>query len=246
VVVRRPLAPVARDESRYPHPPANARAGERGGGYRGAVRFIDLSHPLVDGQAAFPGDPVLSITPHATVAADRYNVSRVVMGTHQGTHLDAMFHFLDDGRTIDRMPLEWFHGPARVLRILRGPDEEISAADLRPFEALLVPGARIILATGWHRRFGTPEFFTRFPSLTLDAAEYLAARKIRLLGMDMPTPGKLWLELHHLLLSPGVEMVLVESLANLDAVPDEFLFIGFPLNFQGRDGSPIRAVAGCA
>jgi kynurenine formamidase len=101
------------------------------------------------------------------------------------------------------------------------------------------------LNTGWHHQFGTQRFFESFPSLTVDAARYLAARQIRLLGLDMPTPGKQWLDIHHILLAKEVEMVLVEALANLDSLPDAFTFVGFPLNFAGRDGSPIRAVAVC-
>ncbi|MDO8538828.1 MAG: hypothetical protein Q7S40_00195 [Opitutaceae bacterium] len=54
---------------------------------------------------------------------------------------------------------------------------------------------------------------------------------------------KQWLELDHILLARDVEIVVVESVANLDALPDSFIFAGFPLNFAGRDGSPIRAVA---
>lgn len=208
-------------------------------------RIVDLSHPLAQGAASFPNDPKFAVIVHGRIATHSYNISQIVTGTHQGTHLDAMYHFFDDGRTLDRMPLEWFYGPARVLRVPKGPNEEIGAADLQPFEAALQPGAKIIVSTGWHRRFGQPEFFSDFPSFTLEAARYLAARRIRMLGMDMPTPGKQWLELHHILLAPEVEIVVVEGLANLDAVPDEFVFAGFPLNFVGRDGSPIRAVAIC-
>lgn len=209
------------------------------------MRLLDLSHPLVHGAAAFPNDPKLAIIPHGRVATHSYNISQVLIGTHQGTHLDAMYHFFDDGRTLDRMPLDWFYGPARVLHLPRAANGEITADDLRPHEALLTPEAKILVNTGWHRRFGAPEFFSDFPSFTLDAARYLAARRIRLLGMDIPTPGKQWLELHHILLAAGVEIVVVESLANLDALPDTFTFAGFPLNFAGRDGSPIRAVAIC-
>lgn len=187
----------------------------------------------------------MSVQPRGVIAKDTYNTSLVSFGTHQGTHLDAMFHFFEDGRTLDQMPLEWFYGPARLLRIPKGPDEEITIDDLAPHAAHLVEGARIIVNTGWHRRYGTPEFFTRFPSLTLEAAGFLADRRIRLLGMDLPTPGKQWLKLHHILLAPKVEMVLVEGLANLDAAPDSFTLAAFPLNFKGRDGSPVRAVALC-
>jgi len=71
----------------------------------------------------------------------------------------------------------------------------------------------------------------------------MADRKISLLGMDTPTPSAAWLECHHILLGHDVEMVIVEALTNLDSLPEKFTFIGFPLNFKGRDGSPIRAVA---
>jgi arylformamidase len=209
------------------------------------MRFIDLSHPLRDGLPSFPGDPRLTIEPHYTIAANRCNVTRVQMGTHQGTHLDAMFHFVADGKTLDQMPLDWFYGPARVLRIPKAPREEITAADFAKHESLLTPGARIIFETGWHREFGPQRFFEDFPSMTQEAARYLASRKLRLIGMDTPTPGRDFFEIHHILLAHDVEMVIVESLANLDALPDdrEFTFAGFPINFFGRDGSPIRAVA---
>ncbi|MBI5692311.1 MAG: cyclase family protein [Verrucomicrobia bacterium] len=205
-------------------------------------RYADLSHPMYHGAPAFPNDPITSVQPRGTIAREHYNTSEVSFGTHQGTHLDAMFHFFDDGRTLEQMPLAWFHGAARMLRIPKAASGEITVADLEPFSAHFVPEAKIIVNTGWHRRFGQPEFFTDFPSFTLDAARYLAARRIRLLGMDLPTPGKQWLELHHILLAKNIEIVLVESLANLDAVPETFTFVGFPLNFRGRDGSPIRAV----
>jgi arylformamidase len=207
------------------------------------MRLIDLTHALVHGQPSFPGDPALSVTSHKTVAADRVNLSLISMGSHQGTHLDAMAHFVEGGRTLEKMPLEWFHGPARLIRIPKRAREEIVVADLEPFERFLTPGARIIYETGWHREFGKPNYFADFPSLTQDAARYLASRRIRLLGMDTPTPGRDWYEVHHILLGEPAEIVVVESLAHLDLLPDTFTFIGFPLPFAGRDGSPIRAVA---
>lgn len=202
--------------------------------------LIDLSHPLEHGQSTFPFDPKLSIVPHGNTTTLRYNITQIVMGSHQGTHLDAMYHFIDDGRTLDQMPLDWFYGPAHLIRIPKDAGEELTVGDFEPFESLLTPGARIIYETGWHRHFGNEDFFTAFPSLTLAAGEYLASKKIRLLGMDTPTPSTDWYEIHHILL--GAEIVIVETLANLDRVPDQFTFIGFPLNFKGRDGSPIRAV----
>ncbi len=205
--------------------------------------LIDLSSPLRHGAGAFPNDPKLSIIPHGKVSTHQYNISQVVIGTHQGTHLDAMFHFFDEGRTVDQMPLDWFFGKAHVLRIPKQANQEITADDLKPFEDILRPEAKILVETGWHQHFDQSDYFEDFPSFTQEAARYLTDRKIRLLGMDMPTIGKDWLELHHILLGPDAEIVVVEGLANLDQLPESFLFIGFPLNFAGRDGSPIRAVA---
>jgi arylformamidase len=208
------------------------------------MKFIDLTHALRHGQPSFPGDPALRITPQATIEKDRCNVSQIAMGSHQGTHLDALYHFIPEGRRLDEMPLEWFYGPASLLRIPKPARAEITEADLKPFEDRLLPGARIIYETGWHRHYGQPDYFTDFPSLTQGAAAYLAGRRIRMLGMDTPTPSRDYYEVHHLLQQMPAEIVIVESLANLDALPENFLFIGFPLRFENGDGSPIRAVAG--
>ncbi|GAB3330108.1 cyclase family protein [Larkinella ripae] len=205
------------------------------------MKLVDLSHPLVHGQQTFPSDPKLSIVPHGTTRTLKYNITQIVMGSHQGTHLDAMYHFLDDGKTLDQMPLEWFYGNVHVLRIPKEARQEITVADFLPYEQLLVPEAKIIYDTGWYKHFGEDDFFENFPSLTQEASAYLADRNIRMLGMDTPTPSRDWYEVHHILLKK--EIVIVESLTNLDQVPDEFTFMGFPLNLQGRDGSPIRAVA---
>lgn len=206
------------------------------------MKFIDLSHPMEHGQQTFPMDPKLSIIPHGNTKTLRYNITQISMSSHQGTHLDAMYHFLDDGKTIDQMPLDWFYGLTHLLRIPKNANEEIRVEDFLPYENLLIPGARIIFETGWHKQFGQDNFFSDFPTLTQDAGRFLANKDIRMLGMDTPTPSKDWYEIHHDILLPK-EIVIVESLANLDKAPDQFTFIGFPLNIKGRDGSPIRAVA---
>ena len=140
------------------------------------MHFIDLSHRMRDGQPSFPGDPVLSTEPHATIEKQRCNVTKIAMGSHQGTHLDALYHFIPDGRRIDEMPLDWFYGPATVLRIPKPPRAEIVVDDFKPFAHHLVPGARIIYETGWHQHYGKADYFTDFPSL--------ARRK----------PQRIWLE----------------------------------------------------
>jgi kynurenine formamidase len=207
------------------------------------MKLIDLSHPLERGMMSFPGDPIFQKIPHSTILEEGCNVSQIQMSSHQGTHLDALSHFVPNGRSIDQMPLEWFYGPATVLRIPKSALEDIQVIDLKPFEDRLIPGARVLCETGWHKQYGRTEYFTDSPNLTLEAADYLAERQIRLLGMDMPTPSHQSREIHCRLQQAPAEMVIVESLVNLELLPDYFLFIGFPLPFQDGDGSPIRAVA---
>lgn len=209
------------------------------------MKLIDLTHPLFHGAPAFPDDPKLAIYAHGTVKTHGYNISQIVTGSHQGTHLDAMRHFYEEGRSIDQMPLEWFYGPARILRIPRPAKGIITAHDLIPFESILQKDAKIFIDTGWHREFGKSHFFTDFPGLTQDAAHYLVSRGIRVLGLDIPTVGADVFEIHRILLHPDAEIVIVESVANLDQVPATFIWSGFPLRYIGGDGSGIRSVAIC-
>ena len=209
--------------------------------------LIDLSHPIEHGQLNFPFDPKPSVVVHNTVASIGYNITQVSLSTHQGTHLDAPFHFFDDGNAVDQLDLAKLYGEARLVDFAPGtalaPQTPLTLEMFTRHEAVFQPGARVIYRTGWDRMFGRPEFFSKFPTVTLDAARWIASRGIALLGMDTPTPSVDWMECHHLLLGNGVEIVIVEGLANLERLPPVFTFIGFPLNIKGRDGSPIRAVA---
>ncbi len=210
-------------------------------------KLIDLSHPLQHGQLGFPDDPGLHVVAQETLESIGYNLTKISMSTHHGTHLDVPYHFFDDGPVIEQLPLDRFYGPAWLVDLAPGgslpPKTPITVDMFRPHEEKFQGGARVIYRTGWDRTYNTPEFFTDFPSLTVEAARWIAARKIGLLGMDTGTPSTDWQECHGALLGPGAEIVIVEGLTHLDRLPEQFTFIGLPLNISGRDGSPIRAVA---
>ncbi len=209
------------------------------------MKLIDLTHPLTDGQPAFPGDPVPRIRPFATLAENGYNLTRFAMGSHQGTHLDAPFHFFRDGGTVDRIPLERLYGPATLVDLAPGGSlgkgATITSQMLQPFASAFEPGGRVVLRTGWHEQFGSPEFFADYPSLTAETARWIAERRIGLLGMDMPSPAVDFAEIHKILL--GADVLLLEAVANLAALPERFTLAAFPLKLEGRDGAPVRAVA---
>jgi kynurenine formamidase len=213
-------------------------------------RIVDLSHPVDDDTPVYPGDPVARFTPAATLAEDGYNVLHVRMGSQTGTHVDAPYHFLDDGARIDELPLELFLGPA-VIADVRGkpPHGRIEWADLAPCADRLGPGRILVLQTGWDVHWGTDAYFDH-PFLTGDAAARVVAAGVRTvaldaLSLDETVPGGQPADgfaAHLAVLGAGG--VIVENLRGLDAVrdPDPLLSV-LPLRFAGADGAPVRAVA---
>lgn len=167
--------------------------------------------------------------------------------SHQGTHLDAPYHFYPEGRSVEQIELARYFGPAALVDLAPGgvlaPRTPLTVDMFAAHEACFTPGARVLYRTGWDRQFGTPEFFTDYPTLTLGAARWIADRRIGLLGMDTPTPSNQARECHLMLLAPELEMVIVEGLAGLERLPPRFVFCAFPLKIQRGDGSPVRAVA---
>lgn len=207
------------------------------------MKFIDLSHPLRQQPSSGAIKSDFAIAPRTTIPADGYNSSKLTISTHYATHLDAPFHFFEDGRTIDQMPLGQFFGPATLIDLGQlEPKTPITRAMFASHAQVFTPGAKVIIRTGWYRMFGDARFVIDLPTMTVDTAEWIASTRIGLLGMDLPTPSTYWKECHHALLARGVEIVIVEGLANLHRLPPNFVFAGFPLSLVGSDGSPIRAV----
>jgi arylformamidase len=209
------------------------------------MTFVDLTHPLIDGQPCYPGDPVPQIKPFDTLAEAGFNTTRFAMGTHQGTHLDAPFHFFRDGTTVDKIPLGTLYGPAELVDLAPGGafgrGAKISRQMLEHHGQSFHEGARVLCSTGWDQHFGREEFYQSYPSLTTEAAQWIVDQGIRLIGMDTPSPAEDFEEVHKILLGAGV--IIIEALANLSSLPRQFTFAAFPLRIKGRDGSPVRAVA---
>lgn len=212
------------------------------------IRLVDLSVPVDAGTQVFPGDPVFTSRPHATVAADGFSVQAISMGSQTGTHVDAPFHFADGGLRIDQLDLALFTGPAALLDVRgRAPRTRLTWADLG--EPDLAPGTLVLLHTGWSAHYGTPAYFDH-PFLDAEAARRLLAAGVRTVGLDAPNldvtptdddPGEGY-PVHHLLAAAGG--VICENLTNLAAVDFADPFVSLlPLRLTGADGAPVRAVA---
>jgi len=215
------------------------------------VRVVDLSIPIDETTPFYPGDPEPRVCAATTIARDGFNVSRLELGSHTGTHCDAPVHFLEDGLTLDALPLERFVGPGVVVDATGlEPRGRIGWERLEPYADALQPGAIVLLHTGWDARRTDPSYFEH-PYLDGDACEELLALGVRTVGIDAinldATPeGELdraTFRCHAAI--ARAEGVIVENLTNLQALyglrPP--LVSVFPLRLSGADGAPTRAVA---
>ena len=184
--------------------------------------IYDISQELF-GCRVYPGDPAPEKRTLLSIEAGQVcNLSALSLCAHNGTHVDAPFHFFRDGRTVDELGLAPFVGACRVFRHAG----DVTAADAERMLAL-ADAERILIAGP--------------VTVTADAARVFAAAKLRLLGNESQTVGPEGapMEVHLLLLGSGT--VLLEGLV-LDGVPEgRYLLNAAPLNLGGCDGAPCRA-----
>jgi len=205
------------------------------------VDWLDISVPLRAGMATFEGDPTIEIQLALSLErGDVCNLTRLDMGAHTGTHLDAPSHFLAGGGASETIPLESLIGPVWVVDALdqRG---HISATDL---DRLEIPDgeSRLLFRTTNSDLWRQPRFQTGFIGIDVSAADVLARRGLELVGIDYlsvaafgnPTPT------HRSLLAAGI--VLLEGL-DLGAVePGPYELLCLPIRLVGSDGVPARAL----
>ena len=192
------------------------------------MQIFDISQEVFSCQV-YPGDPapereeVLKISDGAMC-----NLTAFRMCAHNGTHVDAPYHFIADGRTIDRMPLESWIGEAYVASHEGDVTAEDAARVLAAARACGEAAAQRILIKGK-------------TTLTVAAARLLAEAGIRLFGNESQTvgPEDAPMAVHLILLGAGV--TLLEGI-RLGAVPEgAYLLHAAPLNLGGADGAPCRA-----
>lgn len=165
------------------------------------------------------------------------NVGSLSMSTHTGTHVDAPFHFDDDGKRIIELDLELYIGPARVVD-MTGKDS-IGAKDLAHVD--LEGVKRVLFRTrSWKNASEFPE---KIPHLEADLGPCLAERGIRLIGVDVPSVDPIDskdLHAHHSLNQNGIH--ILESILLDEVEPGDYELIALPLPLVEGDGSPVRAV----
>jgi kynurenine formamidase len=184
-----------------------------------------------------------------TIVRNGWNARTLHLYSHAGTHMDAPRHFDDKGDTIDKVDLDACVGPAWVVDIKNVQDKgQITVFHLGPFRKRIEEGDRVLLRTGWSRLADDGgRYRDNLPRVSPELAEWFAAKKIRLLGVEPPSVADInnreeLTKVHQTLLDAGI--VVVEGLANLDKIESERVQLyALPLKVDAGDGAPMRAIA---
>lgn len=203
-------------------------------------KLLDVSVPLAQGVVTYPGNPEFEFQPIKRIAdGGSSNVSRLVLGTHTGTHVDAPKHFIDDGASVDRLPLNLLIGRARVVEI--GKRGAITADDL--IAAGLREDLRVLFKTPNSALWNSGVFHEDYAHLSDTGARYMVDQGVKVVGIDylsieqFKKPGA---PAHKTLLSNGV--IIIEGLNLSEAEPGMYEMYCLPLPVSGGDGAPARVV----
>lgn len=223
------------------------------------ARFVDLSHTIEHGLVTYKGLPAPIICDYLSREASRaiyslgteFQIGKIEMVTNTGTYLDCPFHRFADGKDLSQVQIAAMTDlDAVVVRI----DRTTAAIDADAFSGIPVRDRAVLVHTGWDRYWNTTAYYEGHPYLTAAAARFLRDRGARLVGIDSHNidntadavdanteQGKSR-PVHTTLL--GAEILIVEHLCNLAALPDcGFTFSATPPKFKGAGTFPVRALA---
>ncbi|MCD4844592.1 MAG: cyclase family protein [Methanosarcinales archaeon] len=191
------------------------------------MKIIDISKTISPDMEMYPEDPAPVLTRILGLdAGDPYNVSKLQLGTHTGTHIDPPLHLFSDKAGVSEIPLEPLVGSARLIDMsgIQRPVEPGDIGKLHAEEILLIKGAQ------------------GGACLTALCAQCLVDNNIRTIGVDALSIGAPDEEykVHHTLLHAGI--VIIEGLELCDVEAGKYFFICLPLKIANGDGGPARAI----
>lgn len=209
------------------------------------MKLYDLSHPLNNETPVFPGMGKPRFQPAATIEKDGYCETRFEMDSHTGTHIDAPAHMLENGKTLNQLPVDAFAGKALIIPVPENA-ELIEKDFLIQFEEKLKEVDFVLFKTGWSKFWGTPRYFENFPTPDSEIVEWLLTFSLKGIGFDVisadPIDSTSYPN-HFSILGKG--LIIIENLRFPDSLTEtQGRFFCFPLPYQNADGSPVRAVFG--
>lgn len=190
----------------------------------------------------------VEITTAKTISNEGWNATTLNLYSHCGTHMDAPWHFLSDGAKLNEQDLAMCVGPASIVDLAPAePKQLINVEHLGALADTIQPGARLLFRTDWHKRYGTPEYRDELPRISLDLAQWLAEKRVGMIGVEPPSVADVnnieeVTQVHQTLFRGNV--LIVEGLINLDQISQPTVeFIALPMKITDGDGSPVRAIA---
>lgn len=203
------------------------------------MKYYDISLNLSSETVSWVTSPPFELVERKRMSrGDRNNSSALNMSAHAGTHVDAPFHFVPDGATIESLPLEIFIGPALVHAV--DADRYITREHV---EAIDLKGeTRVLFKTRNSQLLHRPAYDADFVAFSVEAAQALVARGVKLVGIDYLSVAHAeeQVPVHRAFLDHGV--VLLEGVDLSEITPGRYELICFPLRLRGLDGAPCRAV----
>ncbi len=212
------------------------------------MKILDLTLTISNKIPTFPGSPQPNFIPWEKIKDDGYNLELLFLSSHTGTHLDAPYHFLEKGSKIHEISLKKLVSNAVLIKSRKKRNETITKTDIQKFEkkhGKIESFSSVVFWTGWQRNLQKDSYFTKNPGLSVSAANYLASKKIGLVGIDSPSIDlgtDFKFPVHQIFAKKG--MLIVENLANLEKIKSsKFRLVVLPLKLKGATGSPVRAIA---
>ena len=205
------------------------------------MKIIDLTMPLDENTPIFPGDEEPEFLQTGTIAKEGFNMKSIKISSHTGTHMDAPSHMLDEGATLDEYSIDRFIGEAVVIDARKtGEGNEIIVSEKEL--AVIRKNDIVLFWTGHTEKAGTSGFFRDNPVISEKIARQLAAKGVKMVGIDSFTPDNEPYESHKILFEGNIP--IVENLVNLDKLKGKiFTCYILPLNITEADGAPCRAIA---
>lgn len=201
------------------------------------MQIIDLSVAINEETPAYPGDPKVRIETTGIFEKDTYNDHKICFGIHSsGTHIDAPWHMLANGKTLDEMPLEQFIGRGVYIKV------EDKTFDLQKVkQANIQMGDIALFHTGMSDIYDKDEYYSERPEMPEEIANYLVDKNIKMIGLDMCSPDREPFKIHRILL--GRSILIIENLTNMDQLAGkDFTVYALPVKLQ-LDGAPARVIA---
>ena len=212
------------------------------------MKVIDLTLTISEKTPTFPGSPQPNFINWETIEKDGYNLELLFLSSHTGTHIDAPYHFVKKGQKIHEIMTRRLVTEAVLIKIRKGANQGITKSDIQKFEkknGKIDDGSTVIFHTGWQKNLKNNTYFLKNPGLTVSGGNYLASKKINLVGIDSPSIDlgiNNKFSVHHVLAKNGI--LIVENLSNLEKIHSEkFHLIVAPLKLKNATGSPVRAMA---